>query len=61
MDKVVFELHESFENPLRVVSQPDSRGVYTCKASGYAGFLMPIRISFKDGNEVRLVVSFFFC
>merc|ERR1739838_837197 len=55
VDKVVFELHESFENPLRVVSQPDSRGVYTCKASGYAGFLMPIRISFKDGNEVRLV------
>ena len=57
VDRVQFELHESFENPHRQVQQPDQRGAYICRASGYAGFLMPIKITFKDGNETRLVVS----
>ena len=34
VEKVQFNLHESFTNPTRLVSQPDDTGAYVCKAAG---------------------------
>uniref|UniRef100_A0A672JME0 MLLT1 super elongation complex subunit a n=1 Tax=Salarias fasciatus TaxID=181472 RepID=A0A672JME0_SALFA len=47
VEKVVFRLHESFPKPKRVCKEPP----YKVEESGYAGFLMPIEVYFK--NKVR--------
>uniref|UniRef100_A0A8C5NFN1 YEATS domain-containing protein n=1 Tax=Gouania willdenowi TaxID=441366 RepID=A0A8C5NFN1_GOUWI len=48
VERVVFRLHESFPKPKRVCKEPP----YKVEESGYAGFLMPIEVYFK--NKVRL-------
>lgn len=50
VDKVVFTLHESFPKPKRVIKEPP----YVVKEQGYAGFILPIEIYFKNkGDEPK--------
>ncbi|KAL4608364.1 protein ENL isoform X4 [Arapaima gigas] len=51
VDKVIFRLHESFPKPKRVCKEPP----YKVEESGYAGFLMPIEVYFKNKEEPRRV------
>uniref|UniRef100_A0A673A839 MLLT1 super elongation complex subunit a n=1 Tax=Sphaeramia orbicularis TaxID=375764 RepID=A0A673A839_9TELE len=51
VDKVVFRLHESFPKPKRVCKEPP----YKVEESGYAGFLMPIEVYFKNKEEPKRV------
>ncbi|XP_037079482.1 protein AF-9-like [Pollicipes pollicipes] len=48
IDKVVFQLHESFPKPKRVKHEPP----YEVCESGYAGFLLPITVHFKNKENV---------
>ncbi|XP_063056784.1 protein ENL isoform X3 [Engraulis encrasicolus] len=51
VEKVVFRLHESFPKPKRVCKEPP----YKVEESGYAGFLMPIEVYFKNREEPKKV------
>ncbi|KAJ8374480.1 hypothetical protein SKAU_G00050600 [Synaphobranchus kaupii] len=51
VEKVVFRLHESFPKPKRVRKEPP----YKVEESGYAGFLMPIEVYFKNKEEPKKV------
>ncbi|XP_040215533.1 protein AF-9 isoform X4 [Rana temporaria] len=44
VEKVVFHLHESFPRPKRVCKEPP----YKVEESGYAGFILPIEVYFKN-------------
>ncbi|XP_055381034.1 protein AF-9 isoform X2 [Condylostylus longicornis] len=44
IEKIVFNLHESFPKPKRTFKEPP----YVLKESGYAGFILPIDIHFKN-------------
>ncbi|MGH0143984.1 UNVERIFIED_CONTAM: hypothetical protein FKN15_038914 [Acipenser sinensis] len=44
VERVVFRLHESFPKPKRVCKEPP----YKVEESGYAGFIMPIEVYFKN-------------
>uniref|UniRef100_A0A8C6XHP9 YEATS domain-containing protein n=1 Tax=Naja naja TaxID=35670 RepID=A0A8C6XHP9_NAJNA len=50
VEKVVFHLHDSFPRPKRVCKDPP----YKVEESGYAGFILPIEVYFK--NKVRNAV-----
>uniref|UniRef100_A0A3B3ZSV5 YEATS domain-containing protein n=1 Tax=Periophthalmus magnuspinnatus TaxID=409849 RepID=A0A3B3ZSV5_9GOBI len=50
VEKVVFRLHESFPKPKRCKEPP-----YKVEESGYAGFLMPIEVYFKNKEEPKKV------
>ncbi|KAI5610459.1 protein ENL isoform X3 [Silurus asotus] len=52
VDKVIFRLHESFPKPKRVCKEPP----YKVEESGYAGFLMPIEVYFKNKEEPKKVL-----
>uniref|UniRef100_A0A6I8NZN2 MLLT3 super elongation complex subunit n=1 Tax=Ornithorhynchus anatinus TaxID=9258 RepID=A0A6I8NZN2_ORNAN len=47
VEKVVFHLHESFPRPKRVCKDPP----YKVEESGYAGFILPIEVYFKNKRE----------
>ncbi|XP_069374701.1 protein AF-9 isoform X2 [Paralichthys olivaceus] len=47
VEKVVFHLHESFPKPKRVCKDPP----YKVEESGYAGFILPIEVYFKNKNR----------
>lgn len=49
VEKVVFNLHDSFPKPKRVVKEPP----YTVKEAGYAGFLLTIDIYLKNRDEPK--------
>lgn len=49
MEKVVFNLHESFPKPKRVIKEPP----YSVKEAGYAGFVLTIDICFKNRDEPK--------
>ncbi|KAL9697388.1 hypothetical protein quinque_000829 [Culex quinquefasciatus] len=50
VDKVVFNLHDSFPKPKRVVKEPP----YAVKEAGYAGFILPVEVYFKNkGDEPK--------
>lgn len=49
VEKVVFNLHESFPKPKRVIKE----GPYTVKEAGYAGFLLTIDICLKNRDEPK--------
>lgn len=51
VEKVVFRLHDSFPKPKRVCKEPP----YKVEESGYAGFLMPIEVHFRNKEEPRKV------
>ncbi|XP_030631166.1 MLLT1 superfamily elongation complex subunit b [Chanos chanos] len=51
VERVVFRLHESFPKPKRVCKEPP----YKVEESGYAGFLMPIEVYFKNKEEPKRV------
>ncbi|XP_010792616.1 receptor-type tyrosine-protein phosphatase alpha-like [Notothenia coriiceps] len=55
VEKVVFRLHDSFPKPKRVCKEPP----YKVEESGYAGFLMPIEVYFKN-KETRWSYLFTF-
>uniref|UniRef100_A0A8U8C499 YEATS domain-containing protein n=1 Tax=Geospiza parvula TaxID=87175 RepID=A0A8U8C499_GEOPR len=44
VEKVIFHLHESFPRPKRVCKDPP----YKVEESGYAGFILPIEVYFKN-------------
>lgn len=50
IEKVVFQLHDSFPKPKRVRHEPP----YEVRESGYAGFMLPIVIYFRDGECLTL-------
>ncbi|XP_076765008.1 ENL/AF9-related superfamily elongation complex transcription factor [Xylocopa sonorina] len=47
VEKVVFQLHDTFPKPRRVLKEPP----FVVKQSGYAGFEIPIHIYFKNKDE----------
>ncbi|XP_055715456.1 protein AF-9 isoform X2 [Phlebotomus papatasi] len=51
VDKVVFNLHESFPKPKRVIKEPP----YSVKESGYAGFVLSIDIYVKNREEPKKI------
>jgi len=51
VDKVVFNLHDTFQNPKRVVKEPP----YVVKESGYAGFPLPIDIYVRNKDEPKKI------
>ncbi|XP_056298142.1 protein AF-9 isoform X2 [Pseudoliparis swirei] len=51
VEKVVFHLHESFPKPKRVCKDPP----YKLEESGYAGFILPIEVYFKNKEEPKKV------
>ncbi|XP_013790797.1 protein AF-9-like [Limulus polyphemus] len=52
VEKVVFHLHESFPKPKRVIKEPP----YQVSESGYAGFMFPIEVYFRNKEEPKKVV-----
>lgn len=53
VEKVVFRLPDSFPRPKRVCKEPP----YKVEENGYAGFILPIEVYFKN-KEVPKKVSF---
>ncbi|XP_076004587.1 protein AF-9 isoform X2 [Genypterus blacodes] len=51
VEKVVFHLHESFPKPKRVIKDPP----YKVEECGYAGFILPIEVYFKNKEEPKKV------
>ncbi|XP_042309345.1 protein AF-9 isoform X2 [Sceloporus undulatus] len=51
VEKVVFHLHDSFPRPKRVCKDPP----YKVEESGYAGFILPIEVYFKNKEEPKKV------
>ncbi|XP_063215613.1 protein AF-9 isoform X2 [Bacillus rossius redtenbacheri] len=51
VEKVVFYLHTTFPKPKRAIKEPP----YSVKESGYAGFIIPIEIYFKNKDEPKKV------
>ncbi|KAJ6637281.1 Protein ENL [Pseudolycoriella hygida] len=51
IDKVVFNLHDSFPKFKRVFKEPP----YHVKESGYAGFVLPIDIYFKNRDDPKKI------
>nr|XP_028569232.1 protein ENL [Podarcis muralis] len=51
VERVVFRLHQSFPKPKRVCKEPP----YKVEESGYAGFIMPIEVHFKNKEEPKKV------
>ncbi|XP_077290422.1 ENL/AF9-related superfamily elongation complex transcription factor [Arctopsyche grandis] len=51
VDKVVFQLHDTFPKPKRTVKEPP----YSVKESGYAGFNLPIEIHLKNRDEPKKI------
>lgn len=51
VEKVIFRLHDSFPKPKRVCKEPP----YKVEESGYAGFIMPIEVHFRNKEEPRKV------
>lgn len=47
ISRVVFQLHESFQNPSRVITEPP----YQVKELGYAGFELPIEVYFRNREK----------
>ncbi|MBN3306162.1 ENL protein, partial [Amia calva] len=53
VEKVVFHLHESFPRPKRVCKDPP----YKVEESGYAGFILPIEVYFKNKVHSSILVT----
>nr|DBA28598.1 TPA: hypothetical protein GDO54_008927 [Pyxicephalus adspersus] len=51
VEKVVFRLHDSFPKPKRVCKEPP----YKVEETGYAGFILPIEVYFKNKEEPKKV------
>ncbi|XP_034092515.1 protein AF-9 isoform X1 [Gymnodraco acuticeps] len=51
VEKVVFHLHESFPKPKRVIKDPP----FKVEESGYAGFILPIEVYFRNKEEPKKV------
>ncbi|GFO44726.1 protein af-9 [Plakobranchus ocellatus] len=51
VEKVVFRLHKTFKSPNRSVLKPP----YKVSEAGYAGFLLPIEIHFKNKQSPRKI------
>ncbi|KAM9329650.1 protein ENL [Gastrophryne carolinensis] len=51
VEKVVFRLHDSFPKPKRACKEPP----YRVEESGYAGFILPIEVYFKNKEEPKKV------
>ncbi|XP_063311932.1 protein ENL [Pelobates fuscus] len=51
VERVVFRLHDSFPKPKRVCKEPP----YKVEESGYAGFILPIEVHFKNKEEPKRV------
>ncbi|XP_033021788.1 protein ENL-like [Lacerta agilis] len=51
VERVVFRLHQSFPKPKRVCKEPP----YKVEESGYAGFIVPIEVHFKNKEEPKKV------
>ncbi|XP_058058051.1 protein AF-9 [Anopheles bellator] len=49
VDKVVFNLHDSFPRPKRVFKEPP----YRVKEAGYAGFMLPVEVYFKNRDDPK--------
>lgn len=52
VEKVVFNLHDSFPKPKRAVKEPP----YTVKESGYAAFLLTIEVHLKNRDEPKKAI-----
>lgn len=56
VDKVIFNLHETFPKPKRVLKDPP----YSVEESGYAGFNLPIDVYLKNKEEGNRKIRFYY-
>ena len=49
IDFVLYLLHQSFPNPMRLVK--DRKSKFTLESSGWGSFMMNITVRYKDGTE----------
>ena len=56
VNEVEFKLHESFPDPIRTIRTADSSGAYRVGESGYAGFIVHIKVRFMNGFCIDLKV-----
>ena len=56
VNEVEFKLHESFPDPIRTIRSADSSGAYRVGESGYAGFIVHIKVKFMNGFTIDLKV-----
>lgn len=54
VNEVEFKLHESFADPIRTIRTADSSGAYRVGESGYAGFIVHIKVRFMNGACIEL-------
>jgi len=54
VNEVEFKLHESFPDPIRTIRTADSSGAYRVGESGYAGFIVHIKVRFMNGFCIDL-------
>lgn len=54
VNEVEFKLHESFPDPIRTIRSADSSGAYRVGESGYAGFIVHIKVKFMNGFTIDL-------
>ncbi|KAI2808002.1 Mllt3p [Blomia tropicalis] len=52
IEKVIFQLHESFPKPKRVIKEPP----YQISESGYASFDLPIYVYFRNRLEPKSTI-----
>ena len=58
VNEVEFKLHESFPDPIRTIRTADSSGAYRVGESGYAGFIVHIKVRFMNGFCIDLKVFY---
>ena len=56
VNEVEFKLRESFPDPIRTIRSADSSGAYRVGESGYAGFIVHIKVKFMNGFTIDLKV-----
>ena len=57
--EVEFKIHESCPNPIRIIRTADSSGAYRITESGYASFIVNIKVKFANGLCKDLKVCYF--
>lgn len=51
VDRVEYQLHETFADPIRVQEDPESR--FALQSAGWGEFAVVITIYLKNGSEIR--------
>lgn len=52
VDNVKYVLHSTFQNPIRVINEP--QGGFRLKTNGWGTFLITAFVAFKSGKKIKL-------